>query len=211
MKKDSVKPDRILYVISVLIFLCGMALFAYLLMTGISSTVSKIDTRVVMPGTETIEFTETGKYTIYFEQRSNMYGKIYETNDINGLTLSLRNIETGEELELINTAFESSYNVGSRKGKSIFNFKVEKAGKYEIRGWYESDKDQKVVLAIGKGFVTALVRTILLCIVTFFASVGVSVIIFIYTFNKRKRNRILNEMHNSILNTQQSVEGDKNQ
>jgi len=188
----SVKPSRILYVVSAFIFLCGIILFAYLLTTGINSSISSINTKVIVPGTETIEFVETGKYTIYLEQSSDLGGKIYETNDINGLKLSLRNIETGEEVKLINTVFESSYNLGSRKGKSIFNFEVEKTGKYEIKGWYESDKDEKVVIAIGKGFIASLVRTILLCILTFFASTGVSAIIFIYTFNKRRRNRILN-------------------
>jgi len=192
MKTESVKPGKVLYILSVFVFLCGMALFIYILMTGISSTVSKINIRVIMPGTETIELTEPGKYTIYFEQRSDMDGKIYETKNINGLLLSLRNIETGEPIELNSTAFESSYNVGRRKGKSVFNFEVEKAGIYEIKGWYETGKGEEAVLAIGKGFAASLVRTILLSIVTFFVFVGVSAIIFIYVFNKRKRNRILN-------------------
>lgn len=191
MREDVVKPSKVLYVISGLILLCGVSFFVYLLITGISSSIGNINIQVVVPGTEIIEIKETGKYTIFYEHSSVIDGKVYKTNSINGLICSLKNVETGELIKLNSSLANSSYALAGREGKGIFSFDINKTGEYEFKGWYESGNGEEVVLAIGKGFAGSLVRTILLSIVTLLITIGMSVIIFIYTLTRRKRNKTI--------------------
>lgn len=75
-----------------------------------------------------------------------------ETNSIIGLLCTLQNTQTGEFIELNNSSVNSNYSVGEREGKSIFDFIVDEPGRYELNAWYESDKGEEAVLAVGKGY-----------------------------------------------------------
>ena len=187
MKTEVIKPSKIFYVVSGVILVIGIILFVIILISGIFSSVDKINNRVIVPGTKMVELKETGKYSIYFEYRSVIDGKVFETNNISGLMCSLRNTETDEFIKLNNPLVNSSYSVSSREGKSIFEFDINETGKYELKAWYETGKGEEAVLAIGKGFGMELARTIILSIGTLFASFGVSIAIFIVTLVKRNR------------------------
>lgn len=186
---DCVKPRKSLYAVSGLIFIVGIILFVIVLVTGIISSIDCINTQVVVPGTKKIELKEPGEYSIYFEYRSVIDGKIFDTSNINGLVCKLKNIETGEYVKLKNSSSNSSYSIKGREGRSIFNFTIDKAGIYEIDATYESGEGEEAVLAIGKGFGSTLVRTILVCFGILFLFISGSVILFVYTFNTRKRNK----------------------
>lgn len=187
METEVIKPSKIFYVVSGVILVIGIILFVIILISGISSSVDKINNQVIVPGTKTIELKETGKYSIYFEYRSVIDGKVFETNNISGLMCTLRNTETNEFIKLDNASVNSNYSVNGREGKSIFEFAINETGKYELKAWYETGDGQEAVLAIGKGFGIALVRTIVASIGTLFVSFGLSFVIFIVTFVKRKK------------------------
>lgn len=184
---DSIKPSKLLYAFSGLIFIVGIISFVVVLVTGIISSMNCINNRVVVPGTDTIELKEPGNYTIYFEYRSVVNGKVYDTSNINGLVCKLRDTETGEYVKLENSSSNSTYTVNGREGQSLFSFSINKAGIYEIDAVYESGEGEEAVLAIGKGFVLVLVRTILICFGIFFAAIGGSIVLFVYTFRKRNK------------------------
>jgi hypothetical protein len=187
MKTEVIKPSKVFYGVSGVVLVIGIILFVIILITGIFSSVDKLNNRVVVPGTKIIDLKETGKYTIFFEYRSVIDGKVFETNEISGLICSLRNTETGQFIKLDNSSVSSNYSVAGREGKSIFEFVINDIGKYELKAWYETGKGEEAVLAIGKGFGTALVRTIALSIGALFVSFGASSAIFILTFIKRKK------------------------
>lgn len=198
MDTEVIKPGKVLYLISGAVFVIGIILFVVLLLTGITSTVNRLDTRVVVPGTNTIELKETGKYSIYFEYRSVLDEKVYETESIVGLMCSLKNTETGESVNLSNSIVNSNYSISGRQGKSIFDFDIDKPGKYEFKAWYKSERGEEAVLAIGKGFSGSLVRTILLCIGVLIISLGASITIFVVTLIRRNRAK-KSAMMNNLL------------
>lgn len=186
---DSIKPSKSLYAVSGLIFIVGVILFVVVLMTGIISSIECINTQVVIPNSQNIELKEPGEYSIYFEHKSVIDGKIFDTSNINGLVCKLKNIETGEYVKLKNSSSNSSYSIKGREGRSIFNFTIDKAGIYEIDASYESGEGEEAVLAIGKGFGATLVRTILVCFGILFLFISGAIILFVYTLTNRKRNK----------------------
>ena len=198
MNTDVIKPGKGVYLVSGAVFVIGIILFVVLLLTGITSTVSRLDNRIVVPGTQTIELKETGKYSIYFEYRSVLDGKVYETESIVGLMCSLKNTETGESINLSNSIVNSNYSISGRQGKSIFDFDIDKPGKYEFKAWYKSERGEEAVLAIGKGFSGSLFRTILLSIGVLIISLGASVTIFVVTLVRRNRAKKSIQMNNLL-------------
>ncbi|WP_010246206.1 hypothetical protein [Acetivibrio cellulolyticus] len=187
METEVIKPSKIFYVVSGVILVIGIILFVIILISGIFSSVDKINNQVIVPGTKIIELKETGKYSIYFEYRSVIDGKVFETNNISGLMCSLRNAETEELIKLDNSSVNSNYSVNGREGKRIFEFAINEPGKYELKAWYEEGEGEEAVLAIGKGFGMTLVRTIVVSLGTLFISFGASFAIFIITLVKRKK------------------------
>lgn len=196
MDTEVIKPGKVFYLVSGAVFVIGIILFVVLLLTGITSSVNRLDTRIVVPGTQTIELKETGKYSIYFEYRSVLDGKVYETESIVGLMCSLKSTETGQSVNLSNSIINSNYSISGRQGKSIFDFDINKPGKYEFKAWYKSERGEEAVLAIGKGFGGSLVRTILLCIGVLIISLGASIAIFVVTLVRRNRAKKSIQMNN---------------
>ena len=193
METNIIKPSRIFYGVSVFILIIGIVLFAFLLVNGIHSIIDTIDTRFVIPGSEVIELKEPGDYVIFYEYRSVVNGKHYNTakEPSNGLTCSLKDINTGEFIKL-SSPTNYNYSAFGYSGISLYKFSIDKPGKYELQGSYSSGGEE-AVLAIGKGFGVALVRTIILCFVVFFISVMASSIIFTGTFVKRKRCKAMSQ------------------
>lgn len=191
METEVVRPSKWLYIVSLSIFVIGIVLFCNVLITGIKSSVNTINNQVIVPGTNTVELKEPGKYTIFFEYRSVIDGRVFESESINGLMCTLKKIDSGEFIELKNSSVNSTYSVNGREGKSIFSFNIDEAGNYELDAWYETGNGSESVLVIGKGFGTEIIRTIILCVVILFASIGTSITIFIVTYRKRKTEDIM--------------------
>lgn len=187
MKTEIIKPSKIFYGISGVILVIGIILFVIILVSGIISSVDKLNNQVIVPGTKIIELNETGKYNIFFEYRSVIDGKVFDTNNINGLICSLRNTKTDEFIKLDNSSVKSNYSVNGRAGKSIFEFAINETGKYELKAWYETGDGEDAVLVIGKGFGKELILTIMLSIGILFASLGLAIPVFIVTLIKRKK------------------------
>lgn len=188
--EDNIRPSKLLYVVSIITFVIGIILFVVVLVTGITSSINSIDIQVVVPGTNTIELKESGNYNIYFEHKSTVAGKVFDTSNINGLVCKLKNTETGEYVKLEN-ASTSRYSINGREGQGLFKFTIDKSGLYEIDASYENGEGEQAVLAIGKGFGGNLARTIVLCFVILLGSISASIIIFVHTFNKRRKQKFI--------------------
>lgn len=198
MNSETIRPSRLFYGVAGGVFIIGIAAFIIILIKGIFSSVDQIDTRVVVPGTEVIELEGTGKYNIYFEHRSVVDGKVFETSNINGLMCTLKNTATGEFINLTNPSLSSNYSVGGRKGYSIFEFSITKRGSYELTAWYESGDGEEAVLAISKGLGSSILKIVFLCLGILFVTIGLSLTIFIVTLRKRRK------ANNTKLNQQSS-------
>lgn len=189
MKVQDVKPNKKFYIIPGAILIIGIGAFVILFLAGIKLSIEKIDHQVVVPGSEKIELLEPGKYTIYIEYRSVVDGKVYEAlGSIDGLTCSLMDSENNVFIKLNSSSVNSSYSLPGREGKSILDFEIDRPGTYELKGWFEAGSTKnKIVLAVGKGFASSLVFTILLSIGVLLAGIGGAIGLFLYIHSRRDK------------------------
>lgn len=181
-------PRRKLYFVSLAVLLLGIVLFFIVLIQGVYSTLNALDTRVIVPGTSIIELEEAGKYSIFWEYDSVIDGKLFQTDSINGLKCTLMKVNTGELITLESPSVNASYSVSGREGQNIYEFNIAETGKYELKAWYENGEGEETVLAIGKGFGMAIVRTVLISVIILFVTVGTFISIFIIAFRRKEES-----------------------
>jgi hypothetical protein len=149
------KPGRTGYVVAAVLFVLGTigaAVLATFFILGIVGLGGSLE-RVVVPGTERLYLEETGRYTIYYEYRSEVDGVTYRTDeDPPNLETTVTRLETGETIPVQSRSGLTTYDVGSRSGVSYQAFRVDDPGEYEITAEYPPGQSgPDVVLAIGEG------------------------------------------------------------
>jgi hypothetical protein len=161
------KSSKWPYIIAAAVFLTGITLSAYMLVTAITGICS-INERITAPGTKDISFQKTGRYTIYHETARNTGG----VADLSLLRCSLVNKSTNDNILITHTTGSSSYNINDREGMAILKFHIDSPGIYEFHAGYEgTDNGPNIVLNIGRGTLGGSIMGI-------FAGVGVLLLTF---------------------------------
>jgi hypothetical protein len=193
------KPSRWYYVLGVAVFIAGgilSSLFLFSVLSGLAETPS---TQVVVPRRSELKLSETGKYTIFYEYQTVVGNRVYSTGqDIPGIEVKIISKVTGSEIPLFSTSMSSTYTLGSRSGKGLFDFNIDKPGRYELSAFYPlsptppatADTQQqkpKIVLAVLHGFVDKLMSTILGVLAITLGSAVAAIVIIAITFLRRRR------------------------
>ena len=187
MKSNEISPGLWYYALSVLILILGFAAFAGLLYSGISESASGL-MQITAPGNADLNLSESGEYTIFYENNSYFDGKIYSTGEeISGLEIRVREKATGLDLLVYPAKASYSYSLGGRSGRSILAFQAERSGVHQFNSSYSGAAGPSVVLAIGKGMAEGLLFTIAISIATLFGSILLAAIVAYYTFSRRKK------------------------
>jgi len=180
-EKRITKPSRWYYVLAALVFVLGAA--GGIAYAGASLRVGA-NPRVVVPGTHEIQLDDSGKYTIFYEYRSLVDGRLYSTNEsIPAIHVSLTAEDTLLPIEVSKPSVTSSYGTNHYSGKSLLEFNIDERGEYILTAEYEEGKTgPDVVLAIGQTNVAKMV-------IGLFAIVAVSLVlgslIIVLTFVRR--------------------------
>ena len=88
--------------------------------------------QVVVPGEKELVL-EPGFYTIFHERESVVDGRIYQSNGIAGLEVSLAD-PAGEPVALTTASMSANYNIPDHRGVSAFQFEAKAAGTYRSLG-----------------------------------------------------------------------------
>jgi hypothetical protein len=147
-------------------------------------------TRIVVPGTSVLTLSQPGAYTIYHEPESVIDGKIYASENVNGLRVAVAE-DGGEQVTVTSPGMHSTYSIGGHHGVSVLAFEITKPGRYRLTAAYPGGRSEPVaVLAVGQGFVGRLVMTILGAVgsglIGFFAALTIALVTF---FQRRKMRR----------------------
>ncbi|NLJ75174.1 MAG: hypothetical protein GX331_09320 [Firmicutes bacterium] len=185
MAANNLQPSRRWYGAAGLIFVAGIGLFVFLLLSGISSSIEQLGDPMVMPGTVEIRLEETGIYTIYLERTRVMDGTLYESVNVSGLKCAVKNSDTGQIVEVSSPRINTNYSWRGRRGMSVFELEIETPGMYEISGYYELGEGPKAVLVVGKDFRQSLGRSILFSIGALIVTLVISITIVMGTMFKR--------------------------
>jgi hypothetical protein len=101
MASERTGASRAGYVIALVIFLLGIVVSCVLvafLIINIFNTDGERD-RIVVPGSAELELEETGRYTIFYEYRSNVEGREFRTDEtLPDLDIEVTSVETGERI-----------------------------------------------------------------------------------------------------------------
>ena len=144
-------PGRRHYVVGSAILIVGVGLFAFFLLRAVNDYTPHI--RAVVPGTYDIDLGHAGKYTVFYEYRSVVDGRVYSTGEtLSEILVRIRRDRQSEPLELVKPASRTSYDHGERAGGSMLEFRIEEPGTYEFTAIYSTGigVDPNVVLAIGR-------------------------------------------------------------
>lgn len=181
-------PSRWYYALAALVLVAGIASWVLLLVGGLGSFADSL-TQVVVPGKHDIALAEPGVYTVFYEHESVVGGRVYATGErLPGLQVTLASRATGAPVVLSRASTSARYSLGGRSGVSLLEFRIEQAGSFELSAWYPGpDGGPEVVLAVGRGFTTRLLGTILGSLGIFFGSAAAAVAIAAVTFVKRRK------------------------
>lgn len=169
------------YKLTIFIFAIGIILFTTFLVYNLVNLSNSIQ-RVTIPNTTILTLNETGKYTIFYE-----YNDDVDFKDVKDININLLDKDTNKKLDISKVSFGSNYSFGGHKGKSIFQFNIDKPGLYELSTPnYYGDKGN-ITLGIVNEFTSKILITVLGSLGILF---GTIVIGFVRIIRSVSKNRI---------------------
>lgn len=193
--KPDVRPSGWYALLALPFALAGITIFIYALIHGVSHVTDSL-VQVVVPGESQLELKQANSYDVFLERQSVVNGKVYSTDgSVNGLQCNLVPVSGVEKIEMRPARMSTTYDVGGRSGRSIFQFRVLRDGAYTFAcGYGETARGPEVVLAIGSGVGEGIMRTISISIVALFGGMvlaaGVVVCVFVLRARSRKMRTI---------------------
>jgi hypothetical protein len=180
-------PSRAWYVVAVLVAVGAIAAAVWLAVSRIGGMADGL-VQVVVPGSADLMLDKPGTYTIFHERVSQAGGRLYTSESISGLRVTVRSGKTGNDVALRRTATSSQYNLGGRSGISAFAFDIDAPGTYRLTAAYDDGRQQpRTVLAVGTGFVGGLLSTIGLVLAVAFGGMAAGIVIAVVVLLKRRR------------------------
>jgi hypothetical protein len=155
LSQSATGPGRVGYVLAIIIFLVGIVASGILVGVFVFGLLGLGDDleRVVVPGAERVELSETGTYTVFYEYESTVDGQQFSTGQsVPPLAIEVHRVDDGAEINVGPSRGSTTYDVGNYAGRSIASFSVDEPGTYEISAEYTDGSDgPEVVLAVGEG------------------------------------------------------------
>jgi hypothetical protein len=144
--------------------------------------------QVVVPGNIDLSLSQIGEYTIFYENQSVVNGRVYLTNEgIPGLQIKVKNKTIGQDVATYSHEGSMSYSFGSRFGRSVLAFNIDRPGIYELSAGYpDGVEGPEVVLAVGHGLFGSVLSSVVYPLVIFFGLIAVAAVVVIVTYLKRQ-------------------------
>lgn len=178
-------PSRWWYVVAAVVVFAGFAGMADFLLPRLTKLTDAL-IQVVAPGETKLSLKEPGTYTVFHEERSVVDGRLYQSQTISGLRVTVQSAATGQEIPVLPAAFNETYSLGSRSGASAFTFEIAEPGSYRLVAAYDDGRSEpRVALAIGHNFLSSLMLTILGSLAIVFGAIALAIIIVIVVWQRR--------------------------
>ena len=179
-------PSRAYYALAAGVFVGGWVVFGIFLWKNLSGIADQLQ-QVIVPGKVELNLPSPGKYTIYHEYESVVGSKVYSSRQsLSGLEVTLSSLATGDEVALSRSNVDSTYSMGGRSGKAVFDFTIDRPGAYELAARYPAGEEgPEVVLAVGQGFTGRILTTVFGALGIVFGAMVLAVAIALVTAIKR--------------------------
>ncbi len=174
------------YVLAAICLLTGVGIAGWFAWTGIGDLRAAL-TRFVVPGNIDLTLGEPGLYTIFHESESVVDGKLYAAPSIGGLRITVVG-DDGNSIPVANPNFSAHYAVGGHTGEAVLVFSIATPGRYRLSATYPSGQaEPETVLAVGRGFVGALLQMIFGALASAFVGFAAALALALTTYFRRRR------------------------
>ena len=177
------------YAVAAVVLVIGGVVAGWLFLSGLAAARSAL-TRVVVPGSAVVMLDEPGSYSIFHEPESVVDGRIYSSQNISGLRVTLTSEAAQAPVPLATPRGSLRYSFGGHEGVSVFAFDIAEPGRYRLSGDYPGGQaEPAAVLAIGHAPFARLFGTIFGGIAAALVAVPGAIAIAGITFTNRQRAR----------------------
>jgi hypothetical protein len=147
---QKIRPSRWYYLIAAALIAAGGLSFYKIVVAAIHTMDSGL-TRGTFPGELTATFAAPGNYEIYYEEHSELGGRVFDTGSrVPGLKFTVTDGARGEEIPLHAPRMHETYEMNGRTGRSVLEFYVSKPGDYKVAARYgDSEQHEDAVFAVG--------------------------------------------------------------
>jgi hypothetical protein len=174
------------YVLAALCLLTGIVIAGWFAWTGIGELEAAM-TRFLVPSNIDLTLDEPGTYMIFHESESVIDGKLYSAPNIGGLRITVTD-DVGTAIPVATPGFNARYSIGGHTGHAVLTFSIAAPGHYRLSATYPAGQTEpKTVLAVGRGFVAALLRTIFGALGSAFAGFAAALALALTTYFRRRR------------------------
>jgi hypothetical protein len=149
--------------------------------------------QVVVPGSKDLKFDRPGANTVFLEEESTVNGKIYSTSSsaVSGLKCDVH-AQDGSEINIRRPGGSTTYEVSGRRGRSVLEFYVPKAGTYHFQCAYEEGKSgPEAVIAVGSGVTTAILVSLAAVFIGFGVGTVLGAVTFVIIYKRQRRSRVV--------------------
>jgi hypothetical protein len=149
------------YVVALCLFLTGAGGAGWILRSGLGGSENSL-VRTIVPGSTVLTLNEPGSYTVFYEMKSVIDGRVFSPQDISGLRVGITSEVSGAKIPLARSSIKAHYSFPGHRGVSILSFEITQPGRYRLDTAYPDNRTEpQAVLAIGNGFVGQLLGTLL--------------------------------------------------
>lgn len=146
--------------LALVVFIGCIGVSIYWLLGRVSS-MDKGMIRVIAPGTSTFQIEKPSTYTIYYEYKGVIDGKVFTSNANLGDITIVVSSSAGDILPIEPLNISSTYDLGNRSGIGIYTFNASAPGEYTITSTYDEGVDYgRFILAIGTDFTQSILISV---------------------------------------------------
>jgi hypothetical protein len=181
------------FVLGGLLIVLGIGAFVYSLYYGIKDLSENV-IRITAPVRTEIRLDDTGVWTVFLETGYVVDGKMITSTDAGGMVFRVFD-PSGSPVPVRASSAKSTYNMGSRSGTSIMEFKVEQPGTYRVEAAFEGRaSEEPLVLTIIQNFMGRLIKLILVAIMILLVPLltGILIIVLTLVFRVIRRREMTN-------------------
>jgi hypothetical protein len=136
----------------------------------------------------TVEFENSGTYTIYYEWESEVDGRTISGDEDppRGLEITVTD-ESGEEIELDERDVDETYELPDFSGRALYEIDIDESGSFRFDVQTREENPDDFAIAIGKGALASIVPFVLGGVGVGLLGVILGVLMIVITLVKRKR------------------------
>ena len=174
------------YFLSIIIFIGGLIAFGKYVYSEYSS-LNELLVQFNMPGEVSINIEKPGMYDIYSEDDFIKNSELLDSDKPSKPFTLIVNNDEGISMPIQRTEVPKKYSYKGRRGESVYEVNLPRAGKYSFLGVMSKTANKKnFTLILDKGFSDKRSKTVVTAQAILLFPIVASLILFLYAYSKSR-------------------------